>query len=278
MTDYLWDRTGPRDDAVAGLEARLAAFRYRRPRRRARWIVAAAAAIAAAVTGALLWPAAKRGGPGAGAAWDVRWLAGTGAPALGVGEWLATGDDGRARVTVADIGRVDLEPRSRARLVATGRDGHRLELERGTLHALVVAPPRLFVVDTPAATAVDLGCAYTLTVEDGGGGLLHVTAGHVQLEGGGDLVSTVPRGARCRMHPGRGPGVPWYDDAPAPLRDVDPADAAAVRAALEAARPRDVLTLEHLLPRAPSSLRETITARLAELCPDLTFNALWRCK
>jgi hypothetical protein len=179
-----------------------------------------------------------------------------------VGEWLHTGGAAKARLDVAGYGRVDLAPNSRLRLVATGREEHRLELARGTLHALVYAPPRLFVVDTPAATAVDLGCAYTLVVEEDGSGLLEVTAGQVQLENGAGLVSLVPRGAACRMRPGHGPGVPYYRDAPAALRDVDPSDAAAVAAAVAAARPDDALTLRHLLPRVDPSLRPPIQAAL----------------
>ena len=41
---------------------------------------------------------------------------------------------------------------------------HCLRLAHGRLSARVTAPPRLFVVDTPAATAIDLGCAYDLAV------------------------------------------------------------------------------------------------------------------
>ena len=50
--------------------------------------------------------------------------------------------------------------------------------------ARVVAPPRVLVVETPAADAVDLGCAYALEVEADGSTRLSVTSGQVALEAG----------------------------------------------------------------------------------------------
>src|SRR5207248_1979033 len=82
------------------------------------------------------------------------------------GAWLETDARSRAKVRVADIGWVDVEPRTRVRLVRASAAEHRLELSRGVLHAAVTAVPRLFVVDTPSAVAVDLGCAYTLEVDE----------------------------------------------------------------------------------------------------------------
>jgi len=251
--DYLWDRSGPPDPAVRELERKLKGFRYR-PKRRW-WPLAIAAAAAALVAVGLQ----MREPP---AAWNVEWIEGSGESRLQVGEWLATGD-GRARIEVADIGSVDVQPQSKVRLVRTGETEHRLALQEGRLEAMVYAPPRLFVVDTPGAAAVDLGCAYTLEVDANGVGLLDVTSGYVQLEAKDAPASYVPQGAICRMRPGKGPGVPYFRDAPEALRDVDPADEAAVRAALDAARPRDSLTLWHLVPRVDATLRHVLVDRLA---------------
>ncbi len=66
---------------------------------------------------------------------------------------------------------------------ATDRE---VELQRGLLRTsrLPRAPPRQFVVDTPAR-AVDLGCQYTITVDASGDGLLRVSLGWVAFEYGG---------------------------------------------------------------------------------------------
>src|SRR6185295_11964349 len=111
------------------------------------------------------------------------------------------------------------------------------------------APPRLFFVDTPSAVAADLGCAYTLEVDDQGASKLSVTSGWVALELK-DRESIVPAGASCDTRPGVGPGTPYFDDAPSVLREalktVDFNPDASVRSAalpwiLDQARPRDSL-------------------------------------
>ncbi|MHC4549289.1 MAG: FecR family protein [Planctomycetota bacterium] len=255
--DYLWDRSGS-DPRIEELEAALARYRYGGRRRRRRWWMAGTVA-AGILAGALVFLLDRTLGPAdAGPAWALEWLEGAGATDLGVGEWLRTGKDERVRITVADIGHVAVEPESNVRLVHSSAREHRLALERGKLHALVLAPPRLFVVDTPAATAVDLGCAYTLEVDASGDGLLEVLAGYVQLEAG-RFVSFVPRGASCRMGKRTGPGLPYFADAPAAVRE--PTD---LGAALAAARARDTLTLWHLLPRVEGDARARVLARLAE--------------
>ncbi|MCI0651961.1 MAG: FecR domain-containing protein [Planctomycetes bacterium] len=280
--DYLWDRRGPADPEIAGLEEALAPFRYRPaaradlepPRGRGaapparRWLEASAAA--AIALAAVLFGIAPDDGraPGAARGWTVEWLAG--APAatrLEVGAWLETAAEERARIAVADIGFVEVAPHSRVRLADTGPRAHRLEMQRGSLHARITAPPRLFFVDTPAATAVDLGCEYSFTVDRTGAGLLRVSLGYVQLEAPGRAAAFVPREAECRSQAGLGPGVPYFEDAAPALRDLDPANAEAVSAALGAARPRDSLTLWHLLSRSPAALVPAVRARLLELAP-----------
>src|SRR5690606_2193407 len=68
---------------------------------------------------------------------DVETLAGSpmieggSAARIGVGQLLETDARSTARIEVADIGTVDVSPNSRIRLAETGRDEHRLSLERG---------------------------------------------------------------------------------------------------------------------------------------------------
>ena len=110
------------------------------------------------------------------------------------------------------IGNVDIDENTRVRLVANEPTEHRLELARGKMSARIWAPPRLFFVDTPSAVAADLGCAYTLEVDENGGSILHVTSGWVALQLK-DRESIVPAGAACETQPGIGPGTPYFVDA-----------------------------------------------------------------
>jgi len=190
---------------------------------------------------------------------------------LRVGEWLETDAASRAEISVANIGQVEVEPNTRVRLVETRLTEHRLELERGTLHARIWAPPRLFFVNTPSAVAADLGCAYTLEVDDAGRGLLHVTSGYVALETEA-RSAIVPAGAACMTQPGAGPGTPFFEDAPAAfvesLARLDfENDHASLDAVLAGARGKDTLTLWHLLARVGREDRARVYERLAAFAP-----------
>jgi hypothetical protein len=289
---YLWDGTGVPDPDVVGLEKTLGALRYRRrplplpdrpaahSRRAAgplRWLAAAAVLILAA--GATWVVVALRS-----TTWSVNSVAGT--PAIGEravvtgarlkqGEWLVTDHQSRARIAVGVIGNVDVDPNTRVQLVAAGRE-HRMALERGTIHARIWAPPRLFFVNTEAAVAVDLGCAYTLQINDRGEGLLRVTSGWVGLEREG-RDAYIPQGAVCSTRNDLGPGTPRYEDAPSGYGEAltvldfggpdDPRRPAALELVLSTARRRDAMTLWHLLTRGSFVERARVYERLAALVP-----------
>jgi hypothetical protein len=190
---------------------------------------------------------------------------------LGVGEWLETDGSSRAQIAVSSIGTVEIDENTRVRLLETAPTEHRLELERGKMSAMIWAPPRLFFVDTPSAVAADLGCAYTLEVDNDGAGLLRVTSGWVALQLKG-RESIVPAGAVCETRPGVGPGTPYYEDASpsfrTALKEIDFQQGSAggkpaVNALLNEARPRDTLTLWHLLARVHGDDRALVYDKLA---------------
>lgn len=218
------------------------------------------------------------------ASWDVTSLSGTprigsstlvGAGRIAVGQTLTTDETSRALMDVSNIGQVTVDPSTRVRLVET-RDGrHRLALERGTLHAVIAAPPGQFIVSTPSATATDLGCVYDLHVNDDGSGLLTVVAGWVAFEDRG-RESFVPSGASSRTDRVTGPGTPRFDDTDQAFRDaLDDIDsgrdaarkAASLRFVLDHARPRDAMTLWHLIPRVASADRAAVVDALAARVP-----------
>jgi hypothetical protein len=194
---------------------------------------------------------------------------------LGVGQWLETDNSSRAKISVASIGQVEIDPNTRVRLLETRATEHRLELARGRMSAHIWAPPRLFFVDTPSAVAADLGCAYTLEVDDVGASLLRVTSGWVALQLKA-RESIVPAGAACATRPGIGPGTPYFEDASPAFRsaltkldfEAKENDAAVLLDQIVAeARARDTLTLWHLLYRVTDRDRILVYERLAELAP-----------
>jgi len=187
------------------------------------------------------------------------------------GEWIETDARSRARIRVGEIGSVELEPNTRVRLMASGVGGHRLALRSGGISAKISAPPRLFIVDAPAGTAVDLGCEYRIHCDRYGTGTLSVSQGWVSLEWL-RTESLVPAGASCRMRAGLGPGTPWFEDAPTQFAqalerfDFDPNSALdAIETILTYSRTRDTLTLWHLLSRVRASDRPRVYHRIVKL-------------
>ena len=194
---------------------------------------------------------------------------------MAVGDWLETDGNSRAQIAVGSIGSVEVDENTRVRLLQTQPTEHRLELARGKMSAHIWAPPRLFFVNTPSAVAADLGCAYTLEVDEQGSSLLRVTSGWVALELQ-NRESVVPAGAACETRPTLGPGTPYFEDASNVFRqslktvDFDPdahARSAALASILDQARPRDTLTLWHLLARVDGEDRARVYDRMAALLP-----------
>ena len=293
------------EDLLAPLRYRepLDQLRLARERRRARWrrlAPAAAAAVLLLALGAIwLWPRAPRvplalGADAAGApagdaglgqvghaeSWPVAALQGTArangqelgmSDRLPIGSWLETLQGASARLQVADIGSIDVREHSRLRIVASSEREHRVELARGSIHAVIMAPPRIFLVETPSALAVDLGCEYTLEVDERGDSRLHVTSGWVALQDGEREV-LVPAGAVCETRAGAGPGTPYAEDASegliAALRQFDRSgEPTALEQVLTQARRDDSVSLWNLFLQSSGPTRTAVYERLAALVP-----------
>lgn len=210
------------------------------------------------------------------ASWEFEAISGapkvgdtTHAESIAVGQVLETDAASRARIEVADIGTVEIAPNSRVRMVGTSSTQHRLSLERGGLHARISAPPRLFIVDTPSAMAVDLGCEYKLDVDKAGDSRLHVTSGFVALERDG-RESIVPAGAICLTRKGKGLGTPFSADTTKEFRralerfDFSGGGSTAVKSMLATRGFYDMITLWHLVTRVRPSDRVAVFDALAE--------------
>jgi hypothetical protein len=300
--DYLWDRSGTPDPEIQRLEAALATFRHERPApvfpalvadRRWKFLplrlfpaVAAASALIVIVAGIVLLYG-RRPALVNSAGWDISSVSGT--PRIGtkiitqhetrqfgVGQILETDHQSRLSLEAEGVGQIQVEPGTRLRLLSMGTGLNRLALDLGTIQAFIWAPPGQFVVDTPSALTVDLGCAYTLHVDDSGAGLVRTSRGWVGFKLNGH-ESFIPAGAACATRPKVGPGTPYFENASPELRaalarfdfeDTTAQERAADLAiVLRASRKGDALTLWHLLTRADESQRDQVYDRLRALAP-----------
>ena len=289
MSDaYLWDPGAVPDPEIQRLEALLRPAAYTPvplrestvPPRTTRIRVGAWSALAAVAVLAVGGVYAIR--RSAVVPWEV--TADRGAPvvraasgeissgALARGGVIETDARSSAVLTVGRIGRAELGPGSRLRLLGDGASEHRLALERGSMRASIDAPPRYFVVQTASALAIDLGCVYTLTADERGNGLLTVEEGEVELQLGAVHVAVLA-GNAASLHNGSGPGLPYPVRAGDALRravaayDAEPTSAAALDAVLAAADAHSTITLWHLLQRAAPAARERVYARMAAIAP-----------
>jgi hypothetical protein len=305
--DYLWDGSGEPDPEVQKLETLLGRYRHNQPAPefdqvaeirpvKPRWsffnlrwsyqLGAVAAALLLAL--GVYFVARQKANRNLGPSWEVARLEGTphvgwrslgeksGPGKLGIGQTLVTDSSSRASITLDETGRVEVDADSRVRLVTNGPGHKRLSLERGTIHAVIWAPPGEFVVDTPSAVAVDLGCVYTLHVDDSGAGLLRTTMGWVGFKLNGH-ESFIPAGAVCKTRPKTGPGTPYREDASESFQDalsrfdfesITPAERNALLGILlDGARKSDAMTLWHLLSRVSDADRPGVYDRLASLAP-----------
>lgn len=305
--DYLWDGSGEPDPEIQKLESALGRFRHnqaapafdqlpeiRMEKQRSHFIDWRMSFQIAAVGAGMLIAATMyfylRSNPVVeqSSSWEVARLAGeprvgskalganAGVGRLGVGQLLETDSSSRAAISLFETGSVEVDGGSRVRLVTNGPGRKRLSLERGTIHARIWAPPGEFVVDTPSATAVDLGCIYTLQVDDSGAGLLRTSVGWVGFKLNGH-ESFIPAGAVCATRPKTGPGTPYLEDATPAFRealsrfDFEPHTLAERNALLlillADARKNDALTVWHLLSRVDEPDRPRVFDRLAALAP-----------
>jgi FecR protein len=306
--NYLWDASGAPDPEIQRLESLLANFRHAdsalvlpaqmpvAPRKFRAVLVqmfsfarlAAAVVILLVLVATIFFYLRPHHTPEAGPAWDVANL--QGAPQIGtkaiaanqgpaklhVGQTLVTNGDSRASLSQSDLGEIRIGPNSRLRLVQTDANRKRIQLDVGTIHAAIWAPPGTFVVDTPSAVAVDLGCAYTLQVAPDGSGTIRTTLGWVGFHLNG-RDSFIPAGAMCSTRPELGPGIPYFEDATPAFREAiaqfdassedSPTRSAALATILAEARVRDGLSLWHLLSRTAGPERAQVYARFAALVP-----------
>jgi hypothetical protein len=271
--DYLWDKSGEADPEIQRLEKLLAPLGNQLgrmpawPAPRRNWIpilVGIAASVLIVLSAG--WTIHLRTRP----SWQVYAVDGTRATnRLANGQSLSTDANSRLRLDRGDVGEVVVEPNTRLSVMAIQPGEQRLSLEQGTIRATIWAPPGLFFVNTPSSQTVDLGCQYTLHVDPDGAGLVRVSVGWVAFEDHG-RESFIPETAACVTRPGKGPGIPYYEDAaPEFIAAVNRFDVSAnpvdaIKIAKDA-RARDAISLWHLLRRVDPSDREVVYNRMAQL-------------
>lgn len=198
------------------------------------------------------------------------------------GEELETKDSSRAVIEIDNLGTVTLEPNTRIRFVKSDSVEKRISVLYGSVHAKINAKPRTFFVDTKSVTAIDLGCAYNLTVDSSGDAMLYVDSGSVILTSNG-RESLVPAGKYCMAKAGIGPGTPYRKNASKEFKDAllsydfGNGGSEAVNTLLKHAKKTDAVTLINMLPRIEGASKGKVYERLKILAPppvNFTYDSI----
>ena len=229
--DPLWDPALPGDEVLQRLTSLLGAYRYAPPShhawpitkarisrgRRRRMMLTATAALVACVAGLAVW-----------VPWRLQWQDGrqwvidtTDAylpAALDVGDTLTTDASQTAMVKVARIGRMEVTPSTRVKLLDTRAGHHRLELVSGRVRARMWAPPGYFAIAAGASETIDLGCEFEMDRDLRGSGAIHVTSGWIMHRVKGQ-ETLVPSGSSLAFNAERG-GIPLATTASIGFRNA----------------------------------------------------------
>ncbi|MFI5144516.1 MAG: FecR domain-containing protein, partial [Ignavibacteria bacterium] len=198
------------------------------------------------------------------------------------GEELETKDSSGAVIEIDSLGTVTLEPNTKIKFIKSDSSEKRISVLYGSVHAKINAKPKTFFVETKSATAIDLGCAYNLTVDSGGNAMLYVDSGSVILTSNG-RESLVPAGKYCMAKSGIGPGTPYRQNASKEFKDAllsydfGNGGSEAVNTLLKHAKKSDAVTLINMLPRIEGASKGKVYDRLKLIAPppaDFSYDSI----
>lgn len=191
------------------------------------------------------------------------------------GTVLETSSHQSLTIAVARIGRINLSPGSRLRLLETRTGKHRVSLDSGHLRARIWAPPGYFGLSDGKAEIIDLGCDFEVWKNADGSGRVYVRSGWIDY-GVGAYEVLVPAGFALRfsadrpftpMRPEASPGFAIaVTNLERALSESGPSSAATLAASnrvAEAALDADGFTLLSLLTRYPPLAKGVLYPRLA---------------
>lgn len=203
---------------------------------------------------------------------------------LRLGEWLKTDASSEAILKAGLIGEIDIKPGSEIQLFETNDKEYKLYLSVGKIVAKIFSPPNMFIVKTPSAEAIDLGCDYTIEVNKDGSSVLQVTSGWVVFKSGKN-ESILPAGTACETRIINGSGTPYnyntsekfkaaltrfdfYNDREFVLEEI-----------LNDAGKQDAISLWYLLKKTNAEEKKMIYNQLVELVPppaNITFEGIMK--
>lgn len=187
------------------------------------------------------------------------------------GDWIETNDSSRAVITIAGLGEITIEPKSKLTILKSEQGEHKVLLEYGTINTNFSQKSDKFSIETKNSIARDnnvMGTAYTFSVDNKGDGMILVTDGSITLESRGK-EAVVPAGKICLVQAVAGPGTPFSVTASPEFRnalytyDFEPENTNAIYNVINTANKSDMVSLINLIPRVTDAVKEQIYSKVS---------------
>jgi hypothetical protein len=198
---------------------------------------------------------------------------------LKAGDWIETDDSSKAIITIAGLGQITVEPKSRVKILNSEKGEHKVLLEYGTINTDFSQKSEKFSIETKNSVAWDnnpKGTAYTFSVDNKGDGMILVKNGSVLLESRGK-ESVVPAGKVCLVQASVGPGTPFSVNASAEFRnalytyDFAPNGQNTIYNVINTANNSDMISLINLIPRVNDDVKEQIYSKVSGVVAPPTY-------
>ncbi|HEX2788527.1 MAG TPA: hypothetical protein VHP32_11570 [Ignavibacteria bacterium] len=198
---------------------------------------------------------------------------------LKAGDWIETDDSSKAIITIAGLGEITVEPKSKVKILNSEKGEHKVLLEYGTINTNFSQKSEKFSIETKNSIAWDnnpKGTAYTFSVDNKGDGMILVKDGSVLLESRGK-ESVVPAGKICLVQASVGPGTPFSVNASAEFRnalytyDFEPGNTNAIYNVINTANNSDMISLINLIPRVNDDMKEQIYSKVSGVVAPPTY-------
>ena len=189
---------------------------------------------------------------------------------LKIGENLTTDSESRARLVLASIGEIDVEPQTEIKIIETESSEYQLVLSKGKISVRTWEAPKLFSIETPSSSIKDFGSVYYLSVDEKSQTKLQVKSGWVLMETKNNN-SLCNEESMCYADQTDGAGIPFSINASDTFQkalyklNFEKGGEEELTAVLSESRKDDLISLFYLLIRSKQAVREKILDRITQL-------------
>ena len=188
------------------------------------------------------------------------------------GESLLTEDSSRAAVLVPSVGNIDIEENTLLFLEKAKDGSNRIRLQKGTIKVVNFSYMPDLAIDIGNCVVIDRSGQFSLSMDENNIAKIFVEFGFVEIQHDNQTVY-LNEEYNCEIRDGYKIGTPYRRDASENLKeevknfDNNGAGDNSIEKIIEAATPKDMLTLLELIPRTSKLKRQVLFQAIANNFP-----------